>query len=33
VDPAALGAFRWLAFSRGLAAADPCLFLQDPPLA
>ncbi len=33
VDPGALGAFRWLAFSRGLAAPDPCLFLQDPPLA
>ena len=33
VDPAGLGAFRWLAFSRGLPAVESCLFLQDPPLA
>jgi SAM-dependent MidA family methyltransferase len=33
VDPAALGDFRWLAFSRGRPTAQlPPLFLQDPPL-
>lgn len=32
VDPGALGDFRWIAFARGAAAAQPSLFLQDPPL-
>lgn len=33
VDPAALGDFRWIAFSRGMEGVPPLpLFLQEPPL-